>query len=122
MRTVTLIALLAGGAAANPVPQGLDWDAVAALDVLPTPSIPIVNAEAAETVVPYEPEAAAAAVEAAVLANPQDKTLERRLSCSGPDAQTPKQWQDSITTSEGVPTGYSRVFSNLKAASHGVYG
>lgn len=64
MRSYGVVALLASTVLANPVPQGIDWDAVEALEEIPTPSIPIVNAEAAQTTVAYEPTAAAAAVEA----------------------------------------------------------
>lgn len=71
MRSWALAALLAGSAAASPRPQGIDWDAVNALPDLPTISIPVVDAEAAQTTVAYEPTQAAAAVEAAVLANPK---------------------------------------------------
>ena len=123
MRSWTLAAILAGSAAASPRPQGIDWDAVDALPDLPTPSIPIVNAEAAQTTVAYEPTEAAAAVEAAVLANPQDKTLERRQICSS-DSQTPRQWQAAIpdTSTAPTPAGYYRTFANLKGSSQGVYG
>lgn len=116
------VAFLASAAIANPVPQGIDWDAVDQLPDLPTASIPIVNAEAAQTTVQFEPTQAAAAVEAAVLANPGDKTLERRAGCAS-DTKTPEQWQaDFNTAGASTPSGYQQAFANLKASSQGVYG
>lgn len=104
------------------MPQGIDWDAVEQLPDLSTASIPIVNAEAAQTTTPFEPERAAAAVEAAVLANPSDETLERRAGCVS-DTKTPEQWQAEFNTARAsTPQGYDRAFANLKASSYGVYG
>lgn len=120
MRSYGLVAFLASTAVA--MPQGIDWDAVDQLPDLPTASIPVVSAAAQQTTIPFEPEQAAAAVEAAVLANPSDKTLERRAGC-GSDNKTPEQWQaDFNTAGASTPQGYDRAFFNLKASSQGVYG
>lgn len=127
MRSYGLAALLASYAAANPLPQGIDWDAVEALPELPTPSIPVVNADAAQTTVAFEAATAAAAVEAAVLADPNVKAVERRgaLVVSGctPDTKSLEQWQAQFSTAgASTPAGYERTFANLKASSQGVYG
>ncbi|KAI5360398.1 hypothetical protein Slin15195_G083220 [Septoria linicola] len=124
MLSFGVAALLVGVAVATPMPQGIDWAAVDALSDLPTVSIPIVNANAAQTTVAFEATQAAAVVKAAVLADPNDKTLERRVARRCPsDTKTPQQWQAAFNTAgEPTPAGYERVFANLKASNKGDYG
>lgn len=72
MRSVGLAAHLARCALANPDPQAIDWGAVDALEPIPTPVIPVLDASSAQTTLISAPTAAAAEVSATVLANPDD--------------------------------------------------
>lgn len=130
MRSFALIALLAGAAIANPVPQDLDWDAIEALDPVPTADIPVVDAEAAATTVSYVSATAAASVSSAVAASPTDATLKVRQATSDNTASSTDtaenwlanpQWA-SDANGATTPSGYSLVYQNAAGSSERVYG
>ena len=133
------LALLAGCALATPVPQGLDFDAIDALHEISTPSIPVVNAHAAETTLAFAPSAAASQVAAAVLANPDDTTVAKRgaIVMADPNQSqcktgraiddTAEQFSSdsrysSSATSAATPAGYEQAYQNKNGSSEGVFG
>lgn len=124
MQYLTLAAaLLAGNAMGNPMPQGLDWDAIEnpSLPKILTADIPVVSAVASQTVVPFEPtEVAAASVIAAVQADPTDTSmkLRKRVDNSACGANTPADGDTAeaflansaypaAATNAATPDGYS---------------
>lgn len=137
MRGYTLAtALLAGCALATPVPQDLDWDAIEALEPIETPTIPVIDAKAAETTLAYASAAAASAVASAVAANPQDNTITLEARGAAPavpsnNAQctrqpasndTPEIFAATYQSSAVDVPGYTTAYSNLNGSSQGVYG
>ncbi|KXS98240.1 hypothetical protein AC579_235 [Pseudocercospora musae] len=132
MLSYSLGALLLGSAVANPVPQGFDWAAIEALGPVPTASIPVVNAAAAETTVSVNTAAAAASVSAAVQAAPSDTSLKVRRDnggCSVPpsSSDTPSAFTSNSEFSNaanGAPTpaGYQEIFQNQAGSAIGIYG
>lgn len=124
-----LAAVMAGAALAAPRPQGLDFDIIEAAAPVPTASIPVIDAEAATSVVDYIPTAAATSAAADIEANPV-KPISRRVKR---DNSACAQQPDSSDTAEaflanekystaanaaGVPSGYSLSYRNLKASSN----
>lgn len=133
------LALLAGYALATPVPQGLDFDAIDALHEIPTPSIPVVNAHAAETTLAFAPSAAASQVAAAVLANPDDTTVAKRgaivmadpnnSQCAAQRApwDTAEEFSSDPSysgnaTAATTPAGYEQAYQNKNGSSQGIFG
>ena len=134
MRSYALVALLAGAVIATPVPQAIDWDAVDELDPVPQPTIPIVNAAAAQTTITFSASAAASSVASAVMASPTDTSLKmvKRVddsSCAvqpGSDDTAENFLSNTEFSNDAknapVPDGYSLVYSNQVGSSQGVYG
>ncbi|KAK3068297.1 hypothetical protein LTR53_014255 [Teratosphaeriaceae sp. CCFEE 6253] len=134
MKSYAIAALLAGAVIASPVPQGFDFNAIDDLDPIPTPSIPIVNVEAAQTTITFSATLAASSVSAAVLANPTDTSLKmvKRTDNSGcnvvpGDDDTPEKFSantafSDAATSAVTPAGYTLAYSNQAGSSEGVYG
>lgn len=129
MRSYALAALLASSAFAAPRPQGLDFAAIDEAGVIPEPSIPVVDAEAATTVVDYEPTAAAASVSAAVQAGPTDTVIEKRaVDNSGCTVQPAEDDTSDIflantefsdaALAASTPAGYSKSFEDLKGSNN----
>nr|POF07140.1 hypothetical protein CFP56_31764 [Quercus suber] len=122
MRQAALLTVLAGLAIANPVPQDIDWDAVAEAEaeyVVPE-AIPVIasDAEAKQTVVTYLPTQAASAVAAAVTADPTDaipvKLIKRGCAAASDDTAesfaSNTAWA-AAATSAPTPSGYVQAFS-----------
>jgi len=130
MRSFALVALLAGAAIANPVPQGFDWDAIDSLDPVPTADVPVVDAEAAATTLIYASATAAASVSSAVLASPTDASLKARQATSqntASQSDTAENWLAESTwandaNSALTPAGYNLVYQNAAGSSERVYG
>ncbi|KAK4624866.1 uncharacterized protein CLAFUR5_05412 [Fulvia fulva] len=137
MRTYTLAtAFLAGCALATPVPQDLDWDAIESLDPIETPSIPVVDAKAAETTMAYVSAAAASAVASAVAASPEDSTItiagrgiaeavpRNNANCTRQPAanDTPKNFSARYSSNATEVSGYTTAYFNRNGSSEGVYG
>lgn len=136
-RTLAAV-LLAGSAIANPVPQGLDWDAIEdpTLTKVAEPDIPVVGAKIAQSTVAFAPsEVAAASVSAAVKSNPTDTSmkLKKRVDNSACGAKAPKDddtaeaFLDDPTypaaaNSAATPKGYVAAYQNKQGSSEGVYG
>ena len=129
MRSYALTALLAGSAFSAPHPQALDFAAIDEAGTIPQPSIPVVNAEKATTVVDYNPTEAAASVAAAVLADPSDTSVKvKRDDNSGckiqPEADdTAENFLANTEFSDAAnaattPSGYTQSFKNLKASNN----
>ncbi|KAK5707657.1 hypothetical protein LTR97_000195 [Elasticomyces elasticus] len=128
-----MAALLAGAVIATPVPQGFDFEAIDALDPVPTASIPIVDAEAAQTTIPFSATVAAASVSSAVQANPTDTSLKMakrdNSDCAiQPTADDTAEVFSANTAfseaanSAAAPAGYSVAYTNQAGSSEGVYG
>lgn len=135
MRSHAVLALLAGAAIANPVPQDIDWDAVDSLEPVPEPSIPVVNAVAAQTTVAFSAAPAASSVAAAVSANPTDTSLKmakRAVNNEGcavqpaeddtAEAFLDNEEYDDAANSATVPSGYYQAYADKQGSSEGVYG
>ena len=137
MRCYTLAtALLAGCALATPVPQDLDWDAIEALEPVETPTIPVVDAKAAETTLAYVSAAAASAVASAVAASPEDSTITLHSRGAAPavpanNAQcakqptaddTPENFAATYSSTAVEVPGYTTAYFNRNGSSQGVYG
>ncbi|RMZ16858.1 hypothetical protein D0860_00786 [Hortaea werneckii] len=135
MRSHAVLALLAGAAIANPVPQDIDWDAVDSLEPVPEPSIPVVNAAAAQTTVAFSAAPAASSVAAAVSANPTDTSLKmakRAVNNEGcavqpaeddtAEAFLDNEEYDDAANSATVPSGYYQAYADKQGSSEGVYG
>lgn len=135
MRSFALAALVARCALANPVPQeGFDWDAIDALDPIPTPVIPVVDAASAQTTLPYTATAAAAEVSASVLADPTNTSLKQRSTVNNTQCSVQPSSDDtaenflsntafsSAANDAQTPAGYSLVYIDQPASSQGVYG
>lgn len=129
MRYSLLPVALAALAAANPVPQDLDWDAIEALDPIPTPSIPIVDAAAQATIVAYTASLAVSAVSADIaasgLSSADKRSIQKRgVAATSPDTDTgflaDERYADAATSAP-TPSGYVQAFSNLQA-SNNAYG
>lgn len=134
MRSYACVALLAGAAFATPVPQDIDWVAVDALDPIPEPTIPIVDAAAAATTITFSASAAASSVSSAVLADPTDTTpkMMKRVddsSCAvqpDPSDTAANFLADSSISGAALgaatPSGWTLAYSNQHGSSQGVYG
>ncbi|KAI6909135.1 hypothetical protein KC318_g4057 [Hortaea werneckii] len=135
MRSHAVLALLAGAAIANPVPQDIDWEAVDSLEPVPEPSIPVVNAVAAQTTVPFSAAPAASSVAAAVSANPTDTSLKmakRAVNNDGcavqpaeddtAEAFLDNEEYDDAANSATIPAGYYQAYADKQGSSEGVYG
>jgi hypothetical protein len=134
MRSIAAAVLLAGAVVASPVPQDLDWDAIDALDPVPTPDIPVVDAAAAQTTITFSATQAASSVSAAVIADPTDVTpkMLKRVDDSGCAVQpTADDTADdfssntafaSAATNAPTPKGWTLAYSNQAGSSEGVYG
>ncbi|TKA80898.1 hypothetical protein B0A55_01662 [Friedmanniomyces simplex] len=134
MRSYAVAALLAGAAVASPVPQGFDFNAIDALDPVATPSIPIVNAAAAQTTITFSATLAASSVSSAVLANPSDTSLKmvKRVDDSACAVQpaaddTDENFSSNTAFSDAAtdavtPDGWTLAYSNQAGSSEGVYG
>jgi len=133
MRSYALVALLAGAAIATPVPQDLDWDAIDDLDPVPTASIPIVDAAAAQTTLTFSATLAASSVSSAVLADPTDTSLKmvkrdnsacavQPTSDDTSDAFLANAAIQSAALNAATPAGYDLIYANQTGSSQGVYG
>ncbi|KAK0786779.1 hypothetical protein LTR02_009572 [Friedmanniomyces endolithicus] len=134
MRSYAMAALLAGAAIASPLPQGLDFAAIDALDPVPTPSIPIVNAAAAQTTITFAATLAASSVSAAIQANPTDTTpkMVKRVddsSCAVQPAadDTADNFSSNTAFSDAAngavtPAGWTLAYANQAGSSQSVYG
>jgi hypothetical protein len=134
MRSFAAAVLLAGAAIASPVPQDLDWDAIDALDPVPTADIPIVDAAAAQTTITFSATQAASSVSAAVIADPTDVTpkMIKRVDDSGCTVQpTADDTSDNFSSNSAfstaasnapTPSGWTLAYSNQAGSSEGVYG
>lgn len=134
MRSFAFAALLAGAAMASPVPQGFDWDAIDDLAPVPTASIPIVDAAAAETTITFAATAAASSVSSAILADPTDTSLKmvKRVDDSGcavapASDDTAENFSansafSNAATSAATPPGWDLIYSDQAGSSQGVYG
>jgi len=134
MRSYAMAALLAGAAVASPLPQGFDFAAIDALSPVPTPSIPIVNAAAAQTTITFAATQAASSVSAAVQANPTDTTpkMVKRVddsSCAVQPAadDTAENFSSNTTFSDAAngaitPDGWTLAYANQAGSSSGIYG
>jgi len=136
MRYSAVAALLAGAAIANPVPQQLDWAAIDDLDPVPTATIPVVNAAAAQTTITFSATLAASSVSSAVLADPTDTSLKmvKRVDnsqCAAAVVPTTDDTADNFeansafsdaASNAATPAGYSLAYSNQAGSSEGVYG
>lgn len=121
MRSFAIVALLAGAAVANPVPQDFDWEAIEAADPVPTAvEIPIVNAAAAATTVSYAPAAAAASVAAAIMDDPTETNLRRDVDTAEAWAAN-SAWADAAN-SAATPSGYALNYQAKTGSSERVYG
>jgi len=134
MKNYAVAALLAGAVIATPVPQGFDFAAIDALDPIPTPSIPVVDAEAAQTTIAYSATLAASSVSSAVLASPTDTSLKMvkrgdNSACAVQPASDDTAENFSANTAfsdaangAATPSGYALAYSNQAGSSEGVYG
>jgi len=134
MQYFAIAALLAGAAVASPVPQELDWDAIADLDPIPTASVPVVDAVAAQTTITFSATPAASSVLSAVLADPSDTSLKKRVDNSQcaesvvpSDDDTADNFEATTAFSDaalsaGTPAGYTQAYANQDGSSEGVYG
>lgn len=134
MRSHAILAVLAGAAIATPVPQGLDFAAVDAVQPKPEPTIPVFEAKAAQTTVSFVASQAASSVVSAVLADPTDTSLKmaKRADNSGctvepasgdtADAFLANPQYPAAANSAATPNGYSLAYQNKQASSQGVYG
>ena len=134
MRYTLITAALVGAAFAGPIEkrQDFDWDAIDAMDPVPTPDIPIVSAAAAQTTVSYAPAVAASSVSSAILADPTDTSLKvkRAIDNSGCAASAVPSSSDTDSAflanptqtdaakAASTPTGYTQSFSNLQGSSN----
>lgn len=126
MRFTLIPMAFAAFAVANPLPQGLDWAAIDALDAIPTPTQPIVNAAAHASTVSYTPSAAASAVSASIAASgtsSADKRsiVERGIAPTSPDTDVAflaDTRYSSAAGSASTPSGYTQTFQNLNASSN----
>lgn len=136
MRYSALAALLAGAAIASPVPQDFDWDAIDALDPVPSASVPVVDAAAAQTTITFSATPAASSVISAVLADPTDTSLKmvKRVDNSQCAAAVTPSADDTADAFEAntdysnaaltapTPKGYVLAYANQTGSSEGVYG
>lgn len=140
MRSYTVAAAFAALAAANPLPQEIDWAAVDALAPIPTVTIPVVDVGAQASTVTYEPSAAATSVAAEVMASGVDSDASSGLKARGATACNPQptgagpvptddtpeaflaypEFSTKATTAP-TPNGYYNTFEDLKA-SNNAYG
>lgn len=140
MRSSFIIpAALAAMAAANPVPQDLDWDAIDALEPVATPSIPIVDASAYATTVAYTASLVASTVSAQIAASglstadlvgtddSDDSTASKRsiqkrgVAATSPDtdvAFAADTRYSSAALAASTPSGYTQTFQNLNASNN----
>ncbi|KAF1354582.1 hypothetical protein BDV97DRAFT_374662 [Delphinella strobiligena] len=144
MRSSFIIpAALAAMAAASPVPQDLDWDAIDALEPVPTPTIPIVDASAYATIVAYTASAAASTVSAQIAASglstadlvgtdesddstTSKRSIQRSIQKRGVAATSPDTdvafFADSrysaAALNASTPSGYTQTFQNLNASNN----
>lgn len=136
MRSYAALALLAGAAVANPVPQEIDWSAVDVLEPVAEASVPVVDAEAAQTTVTYAATQAASSVSAAVMADPTKASPKkvRRSDNSGCDEAIQPAAGDTVEAFKSndafsqaaknavTPNGYYLAYKDQDGASEGVYG
>lgn len=130
MRYSAVAALLVGAVLANPVPQDFDWDAIDNLDPVPTASIPIVDADAAQTTIAYTPTPAASSVYSAVTANPTDTSLKMRAANPDSASTVPDTAEAFLANTDfqnsalsaATPSGYTKAYQNQTGSSEGVYG
>lgn len=122
MRSTVLLTVLAGLAIATPVPQDIDWDAVADAEAeyVAPDAIPVIasDAEAQQTTISYQPSQAASAVAAAVSADPTDTTPQRlvKRDCAAASDDTAASFASNTAwaaaaTSAPTPAGYVQAFS-----------
>lgn len=141
MRSFTVAAAFAALAAANPLPQEIDWAAIDALAPIPTVTIPVVDVAALASTVSYAPSAAATSVAAAVKAQGVNSDGSSGLRVRGaattckpqpigagtvPSPDTASAFLAfpefcASATNAPTPDGYYNTFKDLKA-SNNAYG
>lgn len=136
MRSFLIPAAFAAFAIANPTPQELDWDAIDALDPVPTASIPIVDAAAQATTISYSAALAASTISANIAASgistadssDSTSTSDKRglikrtdYTVNDPDTDIAfsayAPFADAANNAD-VPSGYTQTFTNLNASNN----
>jgi len=118
------------------VPQEFDWAAIGDLAPVPSATIPVVDAVAAQTTMTFSATLAASSVASAVLANPTDTSLKMvkrddNLECAASDLPSADDtaanfeantaFSEAATTAE-TPDGWTLAYCNANGSSQGVYG
>lgn len=134
MRSYAVVALLAGAVIGSPVPQDLDWEAIAELAPIPSASIPVVDAAAMATTVSVQASSSAvASVSSAVQADPTNVTPKMAKRDNSQCAVQPAADDTDVNFSNTVafsdaasgaqtPPGWTLAYSNQNGSSQGVYG